>query len=284
MKLYFKHFWDSNQNISSMPFWKRLFEYINYEISNDEDESDIIVHSCFSRKLEFSENKIHIFFTGEPIYVDSDLYTINLSFHMNSKYNNVIMCSPQMLLSIYNADIPKSLFLKNRPKKTTIPSKFCCFVTRVEKTERMDFFNRLSKYKKVDSLGPCLNNTGILAPFVYDKFIEMVSDYKFIITFENTQIDKYITEKIFHGYNSQIIPIYWGSKYINELFNMESMIYIEEYNEFHIDNAIKQIIEIDNNDEMYINKVNETVFNKGIDIDCFFDNIKKEIKNKLKQT
>jgi len=286
MKLYFKYFWDNNQNISSMPFWKKIFEYINYETSNSEDEADIIVHSVFLKKLDFDTNKKHIFFTGEPLYVDTDLYTINLSFHKNSKYDNVILC-PQMLLSIYNVEretpveIPRSLFLKNRPKKTNIPTKFCCFVTRVEKPERIDFFKRLSNYKQVDSLGPCLNNTGKLAPMEHDKFIEMISEYKFIITFENTQIDEYITEKIFHGYYSQIIPIYWGSKYVNNFFNMNSMIYIEEYNDIHINNAIKQIIEIDNNDNLYIDKVNESVFKKDFDIDCYFENIKINIKNKL---
>jgi hypothetical protein len=280
MKIYFKYFWDNNKNISLMPFWKKLFEYVNYEPVEDENDAEVIVHSCFTSKLNFENEKKYIFFTGEPLYVDFEIYKINLSFHLNSKYKNVILC-PQMLLSIYNVDIPRSFFLKKRPVRNDIPSKFCCFVTRIEKPERIDFFNKLSKYKQVDSLGPCLNNTGILAPYEHDKFIEMISEYKFIITFENTQIDNYITEKIFHGYYSQIIPIYWGSKYINEYFNIDSMIYIEEYNETNISNAIKQIIELDNNDELYMNKVNNSVFKKDFDIDCFFEDIKSNIKNVL---
>ena len=281
MKIYFKYFWDNNQNISFMPFWKKLFEYVNYETSNNEEEAEVIVHSCFSKKFDFDFSKKHIFFTGEPLYIDCEIYKLNLSFHINSNYNNVILCPPQMLLSIYNVDIPRSLFLKNRPKRTIVPSKFCCFVTRVQKPERTDFFKRLSEYKRVDSLGPCLNNTGILAPLEHNEFVEMISDYKFIITFENTQIDKYITEKIFHGYYSQIIPIYWGSKYISEFFNMESMIYIEEYNDLCINKAIQKIIELDNNEELYIEKVNKPIFQKDFDIDCFFENIKINIKDKL---
>ena len=92
MKIYFKYFWDNNQNISFMPFWKKLFEYVKYETSNNENEADVIVHSCFSKKLEFDFSKKHIFFTGEPIYVDCEMYKINLSFHINSNYNNVILC------------------------------------------------------------------------------------------------------------------------------------------------------------------------------------------------
>jgi hypothetical protein len=184
-----------------------------------------------------------------------------------------------MLLSIYNNEIPRSNFLKNRPYKLNVPTKFCCFITRVEKPERIDFFNKLSKYKHIDSYGECMNNTGIYASHDRYEFEKLVSEYKFIITFENCKKNMYITEKILHGYYSLCIPIYWGSSNIHEFYNPDSFIYIEDYNKNSVDKAIEKIIEIDNNDDMYLHMVNNKVFN--FDIDEYFDNIKNKVKDSI---
>ena len=85
----------------------------------------------------------------------------------------------------------------------------------------------------------------------------------------------YITEKILHGYYSLSIPIYWGAKNIHTFFNPNSFIYIDDYNDLNIKNAIQKIKDIDINDELYLNFVNQPVFN--IDIDTYFDDIKNKI-------
>jgi hypothetical protein len=77
------------------------------------------------------------------------------------------------------------------------------------------------------------------------------------------------------------IPIYWGSKHIHEFFNNKSFIFIEEYNQENISSVIEQIKQIDTNDELYFNMVNQNVFRDNFDIDNYFDNIKKQIKNSL---
>ena len=279
-KIYFNNFWDCNKNISKFKFWKHFFSKLKYEFTDDINTANIVIYSVFNNNTPISihKNKINIFITFEPLHVDCELFNISLSFNINQKNNdqkNNIVCPPQMLLSIYNNEIPRSNFLNNRPFKINIPKKFCCFITRVIKPERINFFNELSKYKQVDSLGECLNNTGIYASHDRYEFEKLVSEYKFIITFENCQKDMYITEKILHGYYSLSIPIYWGSKNIYNFFNPDSFIYIDEYNDNNIKKAIEQIKQIDNNDQMYLNMVNKNVFN--IDIDTYFDNIKNKM-------
>jgi hypothetical protein len=282
MKIYFDNFWDTNLNISKFKFWKHLFIF-NFEYTNNINEADIVFYSVFTnnRPINIYKNKINIFITFEPLHINSQNFHISLSHTENENDKNVnnISCSPQMLLSIYNSEIPRSIFLKNRPYKINIPDKFCCFITRVYKHERIDFFNELSKYKKVDSYGECLNNTGIYASHDRYEFEKLVSQYKFIITFENCQKNMYITEKILHGYYSLSIPIYWGSKNIHNFFNKNSFIYINEYNETNIKNAIDKIIEIDNNDDLYLNMVNQPVFN--LDIDEYFNSIKNKINDTI---
>jgi hypothetical protein len=286
MKIFFSNFWKSNEEIFNELFylWKCLFSF-NIEYCENILDADIVLNSVFiQNNINIYKNKKNIFFTGEPLFYENDNFDANLSFHLqdNSVNKNLITCPVQLLITIYKYEIPKSIFFKNKPIRTEIPPKFCCFITKQPKVERMDFFNQLSLYKKVDSLGPCLNNTGILAPFDQDEFEKLVSQYKFIITFENSQKDVYITEKILHGYNSVILPIYWGSKFICEFFNPESFIYIEEYNQKNIDIAIEKIKLLDNDDFLYLNMINQPVFNKNFDIDKYFENIKLKIKEKLK--
>ena len=279
-KIYFQNFWDKNNNINKFKFWKHFFSNLNYEYTDNINEANIVFYSVFNinEPINIFKDKINIFITFEPLHINSEYFHINLSFTNNDKIlnNNNILCPPQMLLSIYNNEIPRSIFLKNRPYKINIPTKFCCFITRVEKPERINFFNELSKYKRIDSYGECLNNTGIYASHDRYEFEKLVSQYKFIITFENCQKNMYITEKILHGYYSLSIPIYWGSKNIHQFYNSKSFIYIDDYNQNNINKAIQQIIEIDNNDNLYLDMVNQPVFN--LDIDEYFNSIKNKIK------
>jgi hypothetical protein len=218
-------------------------------------------------------------FTGEPIAVDSDMFVTNLSFH-ESEYNNVILF-PQFLFSLFNVEIPRTLSLKQLPKVTKVPPKFCCFMAKQPCHERVDFFHELSKYKQVDSIGSLLNNTGFQAPWDHDECASIISQYKFIIAFENSQLERYITEKILHGYHSNIIPIYWGSQYIHQFFNEQRMIYINDYLPDQINNAIQQIQELDNNDELYLQMVNQPVFAEDFDPDQYFEQIQTTLPTLL---
>lgn len=77
--------------------------------------------------------------------------------------------------------------------------KFCSFVvsnSQFSDPLRKRFFERLCKYKKVDSGGRYLNNIG--GP-VRDK-LAFCRGYKFNIAFENSSVDGYTTEKIMEAY------------------------------------------------------------------------------------
>ena len=67
------------------------------------------------------------------------------------------------------------------------------------------------------------NNIGGLLIWDYNKpeFHNYVSQFKFIISMENTRYETGITEKITHGMLAQTIPIYWGSPRVNDYFNKD---------------------------------------------------------------
>lgn len=96
-------------------------------------------------------------------------------------------------------------------------TKFCCFVASNDfigsidgMFKRMDIFDELNAQKSVDAAGHVRNNTGYLAPKT--KYLEWISDYKFMICLENTKINpEYLTEKPFQAWFAGTVPIYDGS-------------------------------------------------------------------------
>jgi len=59
-----------------------------------------------------------------------------------------------------------------------------------------------------------------------------ISTYTFFLALENTDLPGYITEKIIHAYVAGCIPIYWGTRKVKEIFNPESMVYVQDFSSF----------------------------------------------------
>ena len=128
--------------------------------------------------------------------------------------------------------------------------KFCSFVVSNSfgNPIRRKFFERLTKYKKVDSGGRYLNNVG--AP-VSDK-LEFCRGYKFNIAFENSSALGYTTEKIAQAYAACSVPIYFGNPNVAADFLPDSMICVHD--EGDIERAVEEVIRLDNDDAAYLAK------------------------------
>jgi len=137
-------------------------------------------------------------------------------------------------------------------------NKFCSFVysnANPKRTQRrIDFFHKLSKYKKVDSGGQAFNNIGYR---VEDK-IGFLRPYKFNICFENRTYPGYVTEKPVHCFESRCMPIHWGSPDIYKDFNTRSFVNTHDFDSD--DEVIDYIIELDKNDDLYLEKLKEPYF------------------------
>ena len=132
-------------------------------------------------------------------------------------------------------------------------TKFCCFIVSNPKcSKRNEFFKLLNKYKKVDSLGRYENNCDLLKNinnFYSDQYYKVISQYKFIICFENKSKPYYVTEKIYTAYKSNVVPIYWGDPKVTNVFNPKTFINIGKYADFN--KYIDLIKLLDNNSELY---------------------------------
>jgi hypothetical protein len=141
-------------------------------------------------------------------------------------------------------------------------TRFCAFVcsnhNRRKNRNRLEFFEKLSRYKRVDSGGRFMNNIGGPIPGWSAGKIEFLRSYKFNIAFENGSRPGCTTEKIFEAMVARCLPIYWGNPQIHEEFNPRSFL---NYFDFPSEEAlIEKIIELDQDDAKYLECVRQPYF------------------------
>jgi alpha(1,3/1,4) fucosyltransferase len=203
---------------------------------------------------------VRIFFSGEsdmPDFRECDysLASIKLDDSRHLQF-------PLYVYDVYGE--PEEIIKKNDDveKIMAAKKKFCSFVVggynRRKNHNRVAFFEKLSKYKKVDSGGKKFNNIGGPIPGGPRGKIEFLRQYKFNIAFENRSLPGYTTEKLFEPMVARCLPIYWGDPDINEHFNPRSFL---NRADFPSDEAlIEKIIELDQDDAKYLEYLRQPHF------------------------
>ncbi|MBL7059069.1 hypothetical protein ISS08_01320 [Candidatus Pacearchaeota archaeon] len=174
--------------------------------------------------------------------------------------------------------IPPKIRKTNFNKIKKEKNKFCNFIYSQEVISRNDFFKKLSKYKKIDSPGRCMNNMSPIGNHnsskksrMFENWIEekldFIKNYKFTIAFENASIPGWSTEKLTHPMLVNSIPIYFGHKDISKEFNPKSFININDFK--NIDEMIKHIIRVDNDDKLYKKYLKEPFYTKDNNVNYF---------------
>lgn len=202
---------------------------------------------------------IKIQFVGENMVPDFNLADYALGFH-HLEFGDRYLRLP--LYIIYGEYFIKNGLDKVRAnilptKQELLNRKFCNFVYSNSITAdpiRKEFFEKLSRYKKVDSGGKYLNNIG--QPVV--KKIDFIKDYKFTIAFENSICEGYTTEKIFEPFVMNSIPIYYGNPLVDKDFNTESFIWLKSQD--NMKEVIEEIIRLDLDDDAYMEKISKPKF------------------------
>lgn len=178
--------------------------------------------------------------------------------------------------------------------------KFCNYLYFHSIPIREKLFKKLSQYKKVDAPGKSMNNMPALGKKKEpessrndtkwaDEKLDFINEYKFTIAFENESYPGYTTEKIVQPMVVGSIPIYWGNPRIGEEFNSKSFISYADFEKpikdkfprflFHIpvvkvflqwwiedqvlDQMVKRIIEIDQDDALYEQYLQEPWFHNN---------------------
>ena len=247
-KITFHNWWGSVE-----PFEQSYFETLFAKYMDTYDE--IQIYSVFGFtgiKEPTSGSILKVQYSGESDYNTPELFDINI---IPSKYTTIPL--PLMFLYIWKLNIPVSRLLKPR-KLEKQASKFCLFsVSNGNANERVDFFNQLSNYKQVDSCGKYLNNLGHTCPGGHSspEYYEFISNYKFMICFENTSKINYLTEKLLNAYIGGTIPIYWGCPNVDNYVNTNCMLYLPpNYSQNDVKQLIDTILRLDTDDQAYKEK------------------------------
>ena len=144
---------------------------------------------------------------------------------------------------------------------TSYKPRFCCFIVSNPMCwQRNNFYEMLNQYKPVDSLGNYKRKLPIDIHVIPDRsspeYSALISQYKFMITFENTSLAYYNTEKILNALKVGTIPIYWGDPLIDAVYNPDCFVWVktcsamkEQYTEFK--SKIELIKQIDSDPEIY---------------------------------
>jgi hypothetical protein len=154
---------------------------------------------------------------------------------------------------------------ENPDKLLATKTGFCSFLVSsnhpVKNRKRAQFFEKLCKYKKVDSGGRAMNNIGSPLPPGKGPKLEFLRRYKFHLAFENESHLGYTSEKIYDAMAARTLPVYWGNPRIHEEFNPKSFL---NYFEYGSDEAlIERIIELDRDDAKYLEYAGQPYFHNN---------------------
>ena len=256
-KIVLKSFWDS---LYVHPICKDFKEYFANILSEILPKyKQVYIYSVFGNEEPAINDKIintdilYVQYSGEPHHRNPELFHINLLASLESIKPFII---PHTLggqhLYVHNLwEILKQprLYEVDKNNKT----RFCSFiVSNGQPQERIRFFNLLSSYKRIDSCGRFSNNIGFLPPETdTPEYYKFMSQYKYTICFENSQVDYYFSEKLINAYISKTIPIYWGCPQVPDFINTKAIIYIPTATDEEFQKAYQRIIELENDPNKY---------------------------------
>jgi hypothetical protein len=272
LKINFTDFWPNFDKTDN--YFYNLLES-HYALVIDKNP-DLLFYSSFGHEYLNYKCK-RIFYTGENRRPDFTACDFAFSFDFNSSTKHFRL----PLYSIYidhHKMLPKLERELSRDEATKIwktKTKFCCMVvSNPNSAKRIDFFKQLSKFKKVDSGGGVLNNIGGRV----DNKMKFIKDYKFVISFENSNQNGYTSEKIMEPMLQDCIPIYWGNKLVGKDFNSQRFI---DYNQFESEtDLINRIMEIDKNDDLAIDMILQPAFSNS---KISHDQEHKQVLNSIKE-
>lgn len=252
IKIDFIDFW-STWNKEDNYFINLLRTCYQVEISPD---PDFIIYSVFGKKHR-EYRCTRIFYTGEnvrPNFKECD-YAFSFDFLEHPRHFRL------PLYVLYLRDNPAQLIKGESFDPELVlsqKSKFCNFVYSNKKAQkRIKFFEKLSRYKRVDSGGRVLNNIG--TP-IQDK-LKFIQEYKFTIAFENGSYPGYTTEKLIEPMQMNSLPIYWGNPLVEKDFNTKSFL---SYFDYDNDEAlIERIMELDKDNSLYCKYLAEPYYHNN---------------------
>jgi len=274
MKITFSDFWqypkafDPNNNFF-IHIIRDLFEDV--EIVEPED-ADVMIFSLFGTENGRYKDCKKIFFAGENVKPNFKRCDYCLTFDIDDHEGKNFRLPLWYLyidwfgVNTYdNPDwlIPESYLYGDSEFTQKKQNKFCSIVYGKQIESRINAIKNISSnYKQVDIFGKA--NPDYYLPDGEKYKLDLISNYKFSLCYENSVTPGYHTEKLLHGKIAGNIPIYYGDKSVSQDFNPNCFINAVDMSD---EELVQRIVELDQSDQLYNDMVSQPIFNEKVSLD-----------------
>lgn len=259
VKLYFTGFWedfDYEHNMFTSILKRR------YHVVLDSADPDFLICAPLGRPYEYMKyNCPRIMYTGEFISADFTALDYFIGFDDISFGDRAL----RFPLFLFNDDAVASASkaLSHDEAYNILKSKeyFCNYIFGhdTELGIREKILEGLSAYKRVECAGTHRNNMPGGQTFNMQTKIPFMEKCKFSIAAESVNYPGFTSEKIGHAFQTNTIPIYFGDPDIHKDFNEKAFV---DYSQFPgVEELVKKVIEIDQNDELYVEMLCQQRYN-----------------------
>lgn len=284
MKISFLDYWRAPNSFNPhnnffLHLLREIFE--NVSVSEPED-ADVIFSLGFGVDYTRFKDCIRIQYAGENVRPNFKYFDYSLTFDFedydgkNFRFPLWMMHIDWFKVGTYDNPewlVPESYLYGENEFTLKEKNRFCSILFSKIVESRMKGIETISKYKPVDVFG-VLNPSNKIPDGEKHK-MNLISNYKFSMCYENSVTPGYHTEKLFQGKIAGNIPIYYGDKTIEKDFNINCFINSVTMSD---EELVEKIKEIDSNDRLYKSIVNQPLFTEKINLNLirkFFIDILK---------
>lgn len=278
MNVAFLDFWYDFQPDNN--FFIHLLREIRSDVKVTEPEiADVIIYTCFGQRNKQYNHCKKIYFTGENLRPNFNECNNSITFDFDD-YNGRNIRLPLWYLYIdwFNVKsygnpnwlIPTNYLIGENEFTMKPKNKFCCTVFSSPYDTRFNMINNLNLYKKVDCYGKIHPNR---IPEGERSKMDIISDYKFNICFENSIYPGYFTEKLLHAKIAGSIPIYYSDKSFDKDFNINCCVNLISFN--NMSDVLEEVKKIDADDNLYNKIKSEPLFDKLPELDYIKNEMNK---------
>ena len=256
----------------------------NYEIVDEDQAADIcIVGIQHTDNSLLRANEYNIFLSVENFSVGRTHYKHWNKFNRDKNplistyiYNDIAHPINNIIPVVYSRiKYFNSIYSSFESIRLAIPfeqKKFCLFTSRNGlNSNKQLIINQLSQLGKIDFLDQYDDVLKDKSCYNSPELINIYSQYKFIICFENSKTDGYVTEKIFNVFLSGSIPIYDGAPNITDYIVPGSFIQYDN-------NIVKKVTMLANNKDLC-----SAVVNKDKTKELNYSAIDEEFNSQMKK-
>jgi len=262
-----------------------------YKLVMDDEKSDITIWDIYIKdNSNLRDDEINILICVENVnywnwykhntkygnYGDNkmDIYLYNHIDRINKTENYIGIPMIHYYINYYLSNKNKIMPSEIIPFTN---KKFCLLINKSKlNPEINNIYTILNKIDVIDSISIYEN---IVHSSCYHSvdLLNVFNKYKFIICYENSYTDGYITEKIFNCFFAHTIPIYKGSEKINDYINNKS--FIDARN----DNMIDLVIKLKDDENMYNEYINSNKISNNYNNENYNNEMITFIDSKLKK-